>query len=108
MTAAASVRRGLLIASGIHLDLYLTGYRTIPVIGWLYLAQVIAAFTLAWLSWPFPLAGHRRRLAAGPEPVLPRHLGGYLLSVWPSCSGSPSSYAAGIAAAWWKRPALPS
>jgi hypothetical protein len=29
---------GLLIATGaIHLDLYLTGYRTIPTIGWLFL-----------------------------------------------------------------------
>ena len=38
---------GLLIAAGaIHLDLYLTGYRTIPVIGWLFLLQVIAAFGL--------------------------------------------------------------
>jgi hypothetical protein len=35
---------GLLIAAGaIHLDLYLTGYRTIPTIGWLFLLQVIAA-----------------------------------------------------------------
>ena len=35
---------GLLIATAaIHLDLYLTGYRTIPVIGWLFLLQVIAA-----------------------------------------------------------------
>jgi hypothetical protein len=32
---------GLLIAAGaIHLDLYLTGYRTIPTIGWLFLLQV--------------------------------------------------------------------
>ena len=38
---------GLLIATAaIHLDLYLTGYRTIPTIGWLFLLQVIAAFTL--------------------------------------------------------------
>jgi hypothetical protein len=38
---------GLLIATGaIHLDLYLTGYRTIPTIGWLFLLQVIAAFGL--------------------------------------------------------------
>src|SRR3984957_10168096 len=38
---------GLLIATGaIHLDLYLTGYRTIPTIGWLFLLQVIAAFVL--------------------------------------------------------------
>ena len=28
---------GLLVATGaIHLDLYLTGYRSIPTIGWLY------------------------------------------------------------------------
>ena len=27
-------------------DLYLTGYRTIPVVGWLFLLQVIAAFGL--------------------------------------------------------------
>ena len=39
---------GLLIAAGaIHLDLYLTGYRTIPTIGWLFLLQVIVAFGLA-------------------------------------------------------------
>ena len=29
------------------MDLYLTGYRTIPVIGWLFLLQVIAAFGLS-------------------------------------------------------------
>jgi predicted lipoprotein with Yx(FWY)xxD motif len=41
---------GLLIATGaIHLDLYLTGYRTIPTIGWLFLLQVIAAFGLGAL-----------------------------------------------------------
>ena len=40
----------LLIASGaIHLDLYLTGYRSIPTIGRLFLLQIIAAFA----------AGHR-------------------------------------------------
>jgi hypothetical protein len=39
---------GLLAAAGaIHLDLYLTGYRTIPTIGWLFLLQVITAFVLA-------------------------------------------------------------
>ncbi len=38
---------GLLFATGaIHLDLYLTGYRTIPTIGWLFLFQVITAFGL--------------------------------------------------------------
>ena len=39
---------GLLAATAaIHLDLYLTGYRTIPTIGWLFLVQVITAFVLA-------------------------------------------------------------
>ncbi|MGC9961129.1 MAG: cupredoxin domain-containing protein [Acidimicrobiales bacterium] len=38
---------GLLLASGgIHLDLYLTGYRHIPTIGWMFLVQVIAALLL--------------------------------------------------------------
>src|SRR5260370_18009299 len=42
------VGAALLVASGaIHLDLYLTGYRTIPTIGPLFLLQVIAAFVLA-------------------------------------------------------------
>src|ERR1700760_1657680 len=49
------VGSGLLIATAaIHLDLYLTGYRTIPTIRWLFLLQVIAAFTprLAVLAIP--------------------------------------------------------
>jgi hypothetical protein len=33
--------------TGIHLDLYLTGYRSIPTIGWLFLLQVIVGFVLA-------------------------------------------------------------
>src|SRR5262249_59804224 len=38
---------GLLVASGaIHLDLYLTGYQSIPTIGWLFLLQVTAAVGL--------------------------------------------------------------
>ncbi|MGH8995084.1 MAG: hypothetical protein ACRDYB_03465, partial [Acidimicrobiales bacterium] len=41
------VGSGFLVATGaIHLDLYLTGYRSIPTIGWLFLLQVIAAFGL--------------------------------------------------------------
>jgi hypothetical protein len=36
------------VASGsIQLDLDLTGYKSIPVIGWLFLLQVISAFGLA-------------------------------------------------------------
>src|SRR5580698_4815930 len=76
---------GLLIATAaIHLDLYLTGYRTIPTIGWLFLLQVIAAFALglAVLAIPgrYVLAG-RLAAAAGAGFALAT-LGGYLLSVW--------------------------
>jgi predicted lipoprotein with Yx(FWY)xxD motif len=68
----------LLVASGaIHLDLYLTGYRTIPTIGWLFLLQVIAAFALAVAivatgSWLAAAAGAGFALSV---------LGGYLLSL---------------------------
>ena len=70
---------GLLAVTGaIHLELYLTGYRTIPVIGWLFLLQVIAAFALALavLLTAGPLAP-----AAGAGFALAT-LGGYLLSLW--------------------------
>ena len=70
---------GLLAATGaIHLDLYVTGYRSIPVIGWLFLLQVIAAFglgaaVLATGGWLAAAAGAGFALAT---------LGGYLLSLW--------------------------
>jgi predicted lipoprotein with Yx(FWY)xxD motif len=87
---ARVVGAGLLIAAGaIHLDLYLTGYRTIPTIGWLFLLQVIAAFGLglAVLAIParFVLAG-RIAAAAGAGFALAT-LGGYLLSVWTGLFG---------------------
>jgi predicted lipoprotein with Yx(FWY)xxD motif len=70
---------GLLAATAaIHLDLYLTGYRSIPVIGWLFLLQVIAAFGLALAVL---VSGHRLVAAAGAGFALST-LGGYLLSVW--------------------------
>jgi predicted lipoprotein with Yx(FWY)xxD motif len=70
---------GLLAATGaIHLDLYLTGFRNIPTIGWLFLLQVIAAFGLAAL-----LASVGRRLAAAAGALFALStLGGSLLSVW--------------------------
>jgi predicted lipoprotein with Yx(FWY)xxD motif len=69
---------GLLIATAaIHLDLYLTGYRTIPTIGWLFLLQVIAGFGLAALVL---VTGTRLAAAAGAGFALST-LGGYLLSV---------------------------
>jgi len=73
------VGAGLLIATGaIHLDLYLTGYRSIPTIGWLFLLQVIAAFGFALAVLVVP-----SRLVAAAAAVFPlATLGGYLLSVW--------------------------
>ena len=68
----------LLIASGaIHLDLYVTGYNSIPTIGPLFLLQIIAAFLLAVV---IPLTGHRLAYAAGAGFGLAT-LGGYLLTL---------------------------
>ena len=70
---------GLLAATGaIHLDLYLTGYRSIPTIGWLFLLQVITAFALAAAV----LASGSRLMAAAGAGFALATLGGYLLSVW--------------------------
>jgi predicted lipoprotein with Yx(FWY)xxD motif len=73
---------GLLAAfGGIHLDLYLTGYRTIPVIGWLFLLQVIVTFALALavLVLRRGLAAVAAFAAAG---FALATLGGYFLSIW--------------------------
>ena len=73
------VGAALLVASGaIHLDLYLTGYRTIPTIGPLFLLQVIAAFALAVA---IPVTGSWVAAAAGAGFAIST-LGGYLLSLW--------------------------
>src|SRR5262249_33309184 len=70
---------GLLVATtAMHLDLYLTGYRTIPTIGWLFLLQVIAGFALALAVLA---TGSRLAAAAGAGFALAT-LGGYLLSLW--------------------------
>ncbi|HSZ45197.1 MAG TPA: hypothetical protein VK823_07665, partial [Streptosporangiaceae bacterium] len=69
---------GLLIASAaIHLDLYLTGYRTIPTIGPLFLLQVIVGFALGALV----LATGNRLVAAAAAGFALSTLGGYLLTV---------------------------
>jgi predicted lipoprotein with Yx(FWY)xxD motif len=69
---------GLLIATAsIHLDLYLTGYNTIPTIGPLFLFQVIAAFALGGLVL---VTGWRLAAAAGALFALST-LGGYLITV---------------------------
>src|SRR5689334_14382111 len=81
---------GLLIATAaIHLDLYLTGYRTIPTIGWLFLLQVIVAFGLglAVLAIPSRLAIASRLAAAAGAGFALATLGGYLLSVWTGLFG---------------------
>ena len=68
----------LLIASGsIHLDLYLTGYRSIPTIGWLFLLQIIAAYALAIA---IPVTRSWLAAAAGAGFAIGT-LGGYLLSL---------------------------
>jgi predicted lipoprotein with Yx(FWY)xxD motif len=81
---------GLLIATAaIHLDLYLTGYRTIPTIGWLFLLQVIAAFGLGLAVLAIPrrhLTLSRLAAAAGAGFALAT-LGGYLLSAWTGLFG---------------------
>src|SRR3984885_13525015 len=69
---------GLLAATGaIHLDLYLTGYRTIPTIGWLFLLQVIAALGLGAII----LRSGSRLVSAAGAGFVASTLGGYLLSL---------------------------
>jgi predicted lipoprotein with Yx(FWY)xxD motif len=69
----------LLAVSGcIHLELYLTGYRSIPTIGWLFLAQAIAAFALT-----AAVLVTRSWLAAAASAVFALFtLGAYLAAVW--------------------------
>jgi hypothetical protein len=97
---------GLLLATGaIHLDLFLTGYRTIPTIGWLFLVQVIAAFALglAVLAIPGRLSIASRLAAGAGAGFVLATLGGYLLSVWIGLFGFKEvSTTAGIVAARWR------
>jgi predicted lipoprotein with Yx(FWY)xxD motif len=70
---------GLLIAAAaIHLDLYVTGYRSIPTIGGLFLLQIIVGF----LAGAVVLATGSRLAAAAGAVFALATLGGYLLSVW--------------------------
>jgi len=87
------VGAALLVASGaIHLDLYLTGYRTIPTIGPLFLLQVIAAFALAVA---IPVTGSWVAAAAGAGFAIST-LGGYLLSLWVGLFGFTLAAAPGV------------
>jgi len=68
----------LVVSAGIHLDLYLTGYRSIPTIGWLFLVQFLVAFILAIGA----LVTHSRLVAIAGAAFALSTLGCYLLAVW--------------------------
>ncbi len=68
----------LAVSAGIHLDLYLTGYRKIPTVGWLFLLQVIVGFTLTIAA----LATRSRLAAAASAALALSTIGAYLLAVW--------------------------
>ena len=68
----------LAVSAGIHLDLYLTGYRKIPTIGWLFLLQVIVGFVLTIAA----LVTRSRLAAAASAALALSTIGAYLLAVW--------------------------
>ena len=68
----------LAVSAGIHLYLYLTGYGSIPTIGWLFLVQVIVASVLTAAA----LVTHSRLAAAASAVFALSTLGAYLLAVW--------------------------
>ena len=68
----------LAVSAGIHLDLYLTGYRSIPTIGWLFLLQVIVGFALAAAA----LVTRSWLAAAACAVFALSTLSAYLVAVW--------------------------
>ena len=68
----------LAVSACIHLDLYLTGYRSIPTIGWLFLVQFIVALVLREAA----LVTHSWLAAAASAGFALSTLGAYLLAVW--------------------------
>jgi predicted lipoprotein with Yx(FWY)xxD motif len=68
----------LAVSACIHLYLYLTGYRTIPTIGWLFLMQVIVASVLTVAA----LVTHSRLAAAASAGFALSTLSAYLVAVW--------------------------
>lgn len=68
----------LFATGGIHLDLYLTGYRFIPTIGVLFILQVAAVFALGLAVVTVP----RRIVAVSGSLFALSTLGGYVLSLW--------------------------
>jgi predicted lipoprotein with Yx(FWY)xxD motif len=73
----------LALSAAIHLDLYVTGYRSIPTIGWLFLLQVIVAFVLTAAV----LVTHSWLAAAASAGFALSTLGAYLLAVWSGLFG---------------------
>ncbi len=73
----------LLATGGIHLDLFLTGYRHIPTIGPLFLLQLVAALLLGAASVVIaqPVVALAGAGCAGAT------LGGYVLSLWTGLFG---------------------
>jgi hypothetical protein len=65
-------------SASIHLYLFLTGYRSIPIIGWLFLLRVIVGFVLAAGA----LVTFSRVAAAAGAAFALSTLGSYLLAVW--------------------------
>jgi len=68
----------LVVSACIHLGLYLTGYRSIPTVGWLFLVQFLVAFILAIGA----LVTHSRLAAVAGAAFALSTLGCYLLAVW--------------------------
>jgi hypothetical protein len=73
----------LAVSASIHLALYLTGYRSIPTIGWLFLLQVIVGFVLVAGA----LVTYSRLAAAAGAAFALSTLGCYLLAVWTGLFG---------------------
>ena len=68
----------LAVSASIHLDLYLTGYRSIPTIGWLFLLQVIVGYALTVAA----LVTRTWVAAAASAVFALTTLSAYLLAVW--------------------------
>jgi predicted lipoprotein with Yx(FWY)xxD motif len=73
----------LAVSACIHLALYLTGYRSIPTIGWLFLLQVIVGFVLVAGA----LVTYSRLAAAAGAAFALSTLGCYLLAIWTGLFG---------------------
>ena len=74
----------LAVSAAVHLELYLTGYKSIPTIGWLFLIQVVVAFVLTATV----LVTHSWLAAAASAGFALSTLGAYLLAVWIGLSAS--------------------